>query len=392
MRFAKSIAVTAAAFFAFAAHAQTASTGSGQAYPAKPVRIIVPFAQRRRPGSRRGGWCWGGDGARTPGLWHCALQQFAIALVAGASLAAGPSFAQSYPSKPVRVIVPFAPGGATDIVTRLLGQKLTVAWGQQVVADNRAGASGNIGAELAAKATPDGYTLFMTSGSVIAANQHMFRKLNWNPEKDLVAITNVASGPQIIATHPSVPARSVKELIALAKAKPGAITFGSAGVGTQTHLAAENFIYTAGINAIHVPYKGEGPAMVDLVAGQIVFVTPNLSAAIGYVQQGRLRALGVTSKQRVPQLKDVPAVAETLPGFENLGWFGLMAPAGTPAAVIDKVYRDTVTALEAADMRKRFEDLGMAPVGNAPADFARAIREESGHWAKIIRARKLEVN
>ncbi len=302
------------------------------------------------------------------------------------------SHAQTYPAKPVRIIVPFAPGGATDIVTRLLGQKLTVAWGQQVVADNRAGASGNIGAELAAKATPDGYTLFMTSGSVIAANQHMFRKLNWNPEKDLVAITNVASGPQIIATHPSVPAKSVKELIALAKARPGAITFGSAGVGTQTHLAAENFIHTAGINATHIPYKGEGPAMVDLVAGQIVFVTPNLSAAIGYVQQGRLRALGVTSKQRVPQLKEVPAVAETLPGFENLGWFGLMAPTGTPAAVIDKVYRDTVTALDAADMRKRFEDLGMAPVGNAPADFARAIREESGRWAKIIRARKLEVN
>ncbi len=226
--------------------------------------------------------------------------------------------------------MPFAPGGATDIVTRLLGQKLTVTWGQQVVADNRAGASGNIGAELAAKAPPDGYTLFMTSGSVIAANLHMFRKLNWNPEKDLVAITNVASGPQIIATHPSVPARSVKELIALAKAKPGELTFGSAGVGTQTHLAAENFLYTAGINAIHIPYKGEGPAMVDLVAGQIVFVTPNLSAAIGYVQQGRLRALGVTSRQRVPALKDVPAVAETLPGFENLGWFGLMAPTGTP--------------------------------------------------------------
>ena len=318
----------------------------------------------------------------------------AVVWIAFATLALTPSTGsgQAYPAKPVRIIVPFAPGGATDIVTRLLGQKLTVTWGQQVVADNRAGASGNIGAELAAKAPPDGYTLFMTSGSVIAANQHMFKKLNWNPEKDLVAITNVASGPQIVATHPSVPAKSVKELIALAKAKPGALTFGSAGFGTQTHLAAENFIFTAGINATHIPYKGEGPAMVDLIAGQIVFLTPNLSAAIGYVQQGRLRALGVTSKQRVPQLKGVPAVAETLPGFENLGWFGLMAPTGTPAAVINKVYRDTVTALAAEDLRKRFEDLGMAPVGNTPADFARAIREESGRWAKIIRARKLEVN
>jgi len=300
--------------------------------------------------------------------------------------------AQTYPAKSVRIIVPFSPGGATDLVTRLLAQKLTETWGQQVVADNRAGASGNIGGELAAKAPPDGYTLFMTSGSIVTANQYMFKKLNWNPEKDLVAITNVASGPQIVAVHPSFPAKSIKEMIAIAKAKPGAITFGSAGVATQTHLAAENFLFTAGINAVHIPYKGEGPAIVDLVAGQIIFVTPNLSAAIGFVQQGRLRALGVTSKQRSPQLKDVPAIAETLPGFENLGWFGLMAPAGTPAAVIDKVYRDTAKALEGADLRKRFDDIGMAPVGNSPADFAKAIREEAVRWARVIRERKLEVN
>ncbi len=309
-----------------------------------------------------------------------------------ALLLACAAHAQTYPVKPVRIIVPFPPGGATDLVTRILAQKLTESWGQQVVADNRAGAGGNIGAELAAKAPADGYTLFMTSGSIVTANPHMYKKLSWNPDKDLVAITNVASGPQIVAVHPSFPAKSIKELIAIAKAKPGSITFGSAGIGTQTHLAAENFLFTAGVNAMHIPYKGEGPAMVDLVAGQIIFVTPNLSAAIGYVQQGRLRALGVTSKQRVPQLKDVPAIAETLPGFENIGWFGLMAPAGTPAAVIDKVYRDTAKALEGADLRKRFDDIGMAPVGNAPADFAKAIREEAVMWAKIIRARKLEIN
>jgi tripartite-type tricarboxylate transporter receptor subunit TctC len=299
--------------------------------------------------------------------------------------------AQAYPAKPVRIIVPFPPGGATDLVTRILAQKLTELWGQQVVADNRAGASGNIGAELASKAPPDGYTLFMTSGSIVTANQHMFRKLNWNP-RDLVAVTNVASGPQIIALHPSFPAKSVKELIAVAKAKPGSITFGSAGVGTQTHLAAENFVHTAGINVVHVPYKGEGPAMVDLLAGQIMFVTPNLSAAIGYVQQGRLRAIGVTSRKRSSQLPNVPAVAETLPGFENLGWFGIMAPTGTPSAVTDKVYRDTAKALEGADLRKRFAEIGMDPVGNPSADFAKAIREESERWAKIIRERKLEVN
>jgi tripartite-type tricarboxylate transporter receptor subunit TctC len=300
--------------------------------------------------------------------------------------------AQTYPAKPVRIIVPFAPGGATDIVTRILAQKLTEAWGQQILVDNRAGAGGNIGGELAARAPADGYTLFMTSGSIVTANQYMYKKLNWNPEKDLVAITNVASGPQIVAVHPSFRAKNVKEMIALAKAKPGTITFGSAGIGTQTHLAAENFLYTAGIDAVHVPYKGEGPALVDLIAGQIIFLTPNLSAAIGYVQQGRLRALGVTSRKRSSQLPDVPAIAETLPGFENLGWFGLMAPAGTPAAVIEKVYRDTAKTLEGADLRKRFEDIGMAPVGNAPADFAKAIRVEAALWVKVIRERKLEVN
>ena len=300
--------------------------------------------------------------------------------------------AQSYPAKPVRIIVPFAPGGATDIVTRILAQKLTETWGQQILVDNRAGAGGNVGGELAARAPADGYTLFMTSGSIVTANPYMYRKLNWNPEKDLVAITNVASGPQIVAVHPSFPAKSIKEMIAIAKARPDTLTFGSAGVGTQTHLAAENFLYTAGINAVHVPYKGEGPALVDLVAGQIIFLTPNLSAAIGYVQQGRLRALGVTSMKRVPQVKDVPAVAETLPGFENLGWFGLMVPTGTPAAVIEKVYRDTAKALEGADLRKRFDDIGMGPVGNPPAEFAKAIREESVRWARIIRERKLEVN
>jgi tripartite-type tricarboxylate transporter receptor subunit TctC len=300
--------------------------------------------------------------------------------------------AQTYPAKPVRIIVPFAPGGATDIVTRLLAQKLTEAWGQQILVDNRAGAGGNIGGELAARAPADGYTLFMTSGSIVTANQYMYRKLNWNPEKDLVAITNVASGPQIVAVHPSFPAKSIKEMIAIAKAKPDTLTFGSAGIGTQTHLAAESFLYTAGINAVHVPYKGEGPALVDLVAGQIIFLTPNLSAAIGYVQNGRLRALGVTSRKRVAQVKDVPAIAETLPGFENLGWFGLMAPTGTPAAVLEKVYRDTAKALEGSDLRKRFEDIGMAPVGNSPADFARAIREEAVRWEKVIRGRKLQVN
>jgi tripartite-type tricarboxylate transporter receptor subunit TctC len=260
------------------------------------------------------------------------------------------------------------------------------------VVDNRAGAAGNIGGDIVAKAAPDGYTLLMTSGSIVTANQHMYRKMPFNPDTDLVAITNVASGPQIVAVNASFAAKTLKDFIAMAKAKPKSLNFGSAGVGTQTHLAAENFVTAAGIDATHVPYKGEGPAIADLVAGQIHFVTPNLSAAIGFVKQGKLRALGVTSKERSKQVPDVPAVAETLPGFENLGWFGLMAPKGTPRAVIDKVYSDTAKVLQAAEVRNRFEQIGMQPVANTPAAFAQAIKEESVRWAKIIKARNLYVD
>lgn len=299
--------------------------------------------------------------------------------------------AQNYPTRPVRIIVPFAPGGATDIVTRIVSQHLTEVWGQTIVVDNRAGAAGNIGAELAARATPDGYTLFMPSGSVMTANQHIYSKLSFNAEKDFTAITNVAGGPQVIAVANQVPAKSLKELIALAKAKPGAVTFGSAGIGTQTHLAAENFLYTARIDATHVPYKGEGPALQELVGGQIQLLTPNLGASIGFIKQGRIRALAVTSKQRSPQVPDVPAAAETLPGFENVGWFGLVAPAGTPKAIVDKVHRDVVQVLGRPDVKKRFDDIGMAGIGNTPAEFTKAMKEESARWAVIIRERKLQI-
>jgi len=299
--------------------------------------------------------------------------------------------AQTYPGRPVRVIVPFAPGGATDIVTRLVAQRLTEAWGQTVVVDNRAGAGGNIGADLTAKATPDGYTLLMTSGSIVTANPLLFKKLPYNPDKDLVAITNVASGPQVIAVNPSFTAKTLKDFIALVKTKPRGFSYGSAGVATQTHLAAENFLYAAGIDLVHVPYKGEGPALTDLVGGQIHMVTANLSAAIGFIQQGKLRGLAVTSRERVRQLADVPSAAETLSGFENLGWFGFMAPTGTPKAVLDKVYRDTAKVLQNPDVRTRFEQLGMEPVGNPPDAFAKAIKEEAGRWARIITDRKLQV-
>jgi len=318
-------------------------------------------------------------------VMHC----FALcaAVLVPASVAA-----QVYPGKSVRIIVPFAAGGATDIVARVVAQKLNELWSQQVIVDNRAGAGGNIGGELAAKSAPDGYTLFMTSGSIVTANQHIYKKMPFDPAKDLVPVTNVASGPQVLIVTPTFPPKTVKELIDLAKSRPRQISYGSAGFGSQTHLAAENFLYAAKIEVVHIPYKGEAPAIVDTMAGQVPFSTPNLAAAINFIQQNKLRALGVTSKQRAPQLPNVPAVAETLPGFENLGWFGFMVPAGTSKEVVDKVYRDTAKALEAADVKSRFDGLGMVPVGNSPADFTKYVREETERWAKIVRERKLQVD
>ena len=320
------------------------------------------------------------------------MLRFALAAALAAGTLVSAHAADPYPGKTIRFIVPFPPGGATDIVTRVVAQKLNETWGQTVVVDNRAGAGGNIGADIAAKAAPDGYTLLMTSGSIVTANQHIYRKMPFSPEKDLIGVTNVASGPQIIAVNPTFAAKTLKDFIAMAKAKPRSMTFGSAGVGSQTHLAAENLLYTAGIDLVHAPYKGEGPALIDLMGGQIHMLTPNLSAAIGFVKGGKVRALAVTSKERSKQVPDVPSASETLPGFENLGWFGFMVPAGTPKAIVDKVYQDTLKALQSPDIVTRFEQLGMVPVGNPPADFAKAIRAESVHWARIIKERKLQVD
>ena len=313
-------------------------------------------------------------------------------LIPALALFAVPAWSQTYPAKSVRLVVPFSPGGATDIVARIVATKLAEVWGQQVLVDNRAGASGNIGGEIAAKAPADGYTVFMTSGSIVAANPHLFRKMPFSPEKDLVAVTNVASGPQVIVVHPTFVTKTLKEFIALAKAKPRDLTFGSAGFGTQTHLAAENFLYTAGIDLIHVPYKGEAPAVIDLMGGQIFMVTPNLSAAIEFIRQGRLRALAVTSKARSKQLPDVPAAAETLPGFENLGWFGFMLPAATPRPIVEKLYKDTAQVLKSPDIAQRFDLIGMVPVGNTPDQLAQDIKTESVRWARIAKERKLQVD
>jgi tripartite-type tricarboxylate transporter receptor subunit TctC len=312
------------------------------------------------------------------------------ALILGCALAAA-AHAQSWPQKPVRFIVPFPPGGATDISARMLGEQLSRIWGQTVVIENRGGAGGGVGAAEAARAEPDGYTLFFPSGSVVTANQHIYAKMNYNPEKDFVPVTNVVSGPQVLTVNAKSPLKSVKDLIDYAKAHPGKLNFGHAGIGSQTHLAAENFVYQAGIQAQHVPYKGEGPGLAALVGGEIDFLLGNVAASIGHINGGRLRALGVTSKTEAPQLPGVPAIAKTVPGFENAGWFGIVAPTGTPNEVIQKVYRDTKKALEDTHMRARLYTQGLAPVGNTPEEMGRAMKEETKLWAKVVRERKISV-
>jgi tripartite-type tricarboxylate transporter receptor subunit TctC len=290
------------------------------------------------------------------------VQVVAAALLALAASAAG---AQGWPQKPVRFIVPFPPGGATDISARLLGEKLSQIWGQQVVIENRGGAGGGVGAAEAARAAPDGYTLLFPSGSVVTANQHIY--------------ANVVSGPQVVAVPAGSPHKTVTELIEALKASPGKLTFGHAGIGSQTHLAAENLLSAAKLDAVAVPYKGEGPALAGLVSGEIVFAVTNLAATLPHVNSGRVRALGVTSKTEAPQLPGVPPVAKTLPGFENAGWFGIVAPTGTKKA------------LEASDLKARLYVQGLAPVGNTPEEMGKAMKEETALWARVVRERNIKV-
>jgi tripartite-type tricarboxylate transporter receptor subunit TctC len=314
-----------------------------------------------------------------------------LAALAAGLLVAASAAAQTWPQKPVRFIVPFPPGGATDISARLLAQKLTDMWGQQVIIENRGGAGGGVGAAEAARATPDGYNFFFPSGSVVTANQHIYAKLNYDPEKDFVPVTNVVSGPQVLVVNAKSSYQSVKDLIDDAKKNPGRLTFGHAGIGSQVHLAGENLAYQAKIDVVSVPYKGEGPGIASLIAGETTFMVANMAAVIGHVSGGRLRALGVTSKTEAPQMPGVPAIASTVKGFENSGWFGLVAPKGTPQAIIDKLYQDVKTALNDTEMKARFYAMGLAPVGNTPAQMAAALKEETKLWANVVRERKISV-
>ncbi len=316
----------------------------------------------------------------------------AVGAVAIAATAPTVFAQEAWPSKPVRLVVPFAPGGSTDVIARMLGQKLALIWGQPVVVENRAGAGGNVGADVVAKATADGYTLLFASGS-ITINPQLYKRMPFDTRKDLVPITNAAQGPMLVVVPEASPAKNLKDLIAMAKAKPGAVNFGSAGVGSQVHMAAENLADAAGIDITHVPYKGEAPAYTDLIGKQTQMMVGNFAAASALLGNGRLRALAVTSPKRSPLLPAVPTVAESgLPGFASSGWFGLLAPTGTPAEVLGKVHRDTLKVLADTETKARLYVQGMVPVGNSSADFAAAMDNEMLRWAEVVKNRKLATN
>ena len=303
------------------------------------------------------------------------------------SLAPGGVYTQEYPAKPIRVIVAFPPGGTSDIVGRLVGLKLTDALGRQTIIDNRPGAGGAIGNEIAAKASPDGYTLIIGHIGTLAVNPTLFPKLAYDPVKDFQPITLISKAPSIMVVHPSLPVKSVKEFIALARAKPGALVYGSPGNGSAGHLLMAYFSMAAKIELLHVPYKGTAPALMDLIAGQTSTVFTGVPGILPHVKAGKLRVIGVSTAKRLDSLPDVPTVAESgLPGFEVTQWWGVLAPAGTPRAIVMKLNETLRKALTSADMRSRLAADGAEPAGSTPEEFHALIKGEIARWAPVIKA------
>jgi len=313
--------------------------------------------------------------------------RFVALMVIVAASPAAPAAAQNYPVKTVRLIAPFAPGGATDVLARLTALKLGERWSQQVIVDNRPGAGGNIGAEVAARSAPDGYTL-LVAGAPHAINMTLYHKLPYDLAKDLVAINRIAGYPSALVVHPSLPAKSVKDLIALARSRPGELNFGSPGPGSPNRLAIELFMIMAQVKMTHIPYKGgSGQMVTDLVAGHVQLASIGLPPSMEYVKAGRLRAIAVTSTKRSPLLPDVPTVSEAgLPGFDVTSWYGVFAPAALPRNLVTQVNGDISAVLEAPDLRERLQRMDAEPSPQSPDDFARFVREEIAKWAKVVKA------
>ena len=294
--------------------------------------------------------------------------------------------AQSYPERPIRFVVPFAPGGGNDLIARLVGGKLAEIWNQQIVVDNRGGAGGNIGAEIAARANPDGYTIFLfNSANAIAPS--LYRNLSYAPLRDFDPVILVATAPFAVVVHPSTPAKSIRDLIALAKSKPKGLTYASGGNGSATHLSALLFAQMAGIDMVHVPYKGAGPALIDLIAGQVTLYFSSIPPALPHVKAGRVRVLGITSKDRFPLLSEYPTLAESgVAGYQSESSYGIAAPDRTPAAIVRKLNDGFAQALKDATVRSRLEGQGAIVVGGSAEDFRRYMKAEIALWAKVVKA------
>ena len=304
----------------------------------------------------------------------------------GAALCGSAAFAQSpYPSKPVRIVVPYPPGGTSDIIGRLVADRLAEAWGQAVIVENRAGAGGTIGVEAVARAAPDGHTLVLGVTGPLTIAPSLQPKLGYDPQRDLVAITLVAAVPSLIAVHPSVNAQTLPELIALAKAQPGKLTFASAGSGTSVHLAGELLKSMAGIDLVHVPYKGGAPALNDTIGGQVSMIIENMPQLLPHVRAGRIRALALTSTGRSQALPEVATAAEALPGYEATTWFGLLAPAGTSADIARRIHTEVARLVKLPDVRERLAGQGAEAIASSPESFAAHLRSETQRYAKVIR-------
>lgn len=318
------------------------------------------------------------------------LQGAALFVVA---VAASWASAQTYPSRPIRLVVPFPAGGTTDILAREVGQRLTLSFGQSVVIDNRPGAGGNIGSDLVAKSAPDGYTLLMGTVGTHAINPSLYARMPYDNVKDFAPVILVASVPNVLEVTPSLPVNSVRELIKLAKEKPGQINFASSGSGTSIHLSGELFKTMAGVDMTHIPYKGSAPAITDLIGGQVQVMFDNLPSSLPQIKAGKLRALAVTSVQRAPALPDVPTIAESgLPGFEATSWFGVLAPAGTPPAIIARLNADLGQWLQSPDAREKLLAQGALAAGGSPEAFAAHIRAETEKWARVVKVSGAKVD
>jgi tripartite-type tricarboxylate transporter receptor subunit TctC len=316
---------------------------------------------------------------KTRALGYLIAPVFALAAIPAAH-------ADNYPSKPIKMIVPFPAGGTTDVMARVISQELTRSWGQQVVVENKPGAGGNIGSDAVAKSPPDGYTLLMGTVGTHGINVSLYKNMPFDPVKDFEPITLVTAVPNILVVHPSLPVKSVKELINHAKSNPGKLNFASSGNGTSIHLAAELFKTMTGVQMAHVPYKGSAPALTDLIGGQVQLMFDNMPSALPHVKAGKLKAVAVTSSKRSPALPDVPTIAESgVPKFEATAWFGALAPRGTPKEIVTKLNKEMARILQTSEVKERLLAQGAEPIGNSPEQFAAHIKAEIAKWERVVK-------